>query len=107
MPFKIFDNNPDDFDSRETARATLVEGGRSVKKIDSRGSAINNWGFLNAMEDRPPSERAGDMTDRELAIDAERTAAAADEFGVDLEDPIEIDGFDPDWYDADERDMLP
>jgi len=94
-------NNPMDIDDRDEIRTRLRQGGVDVEPLDTKGEVINHWGFLNGVADNPPQSR-GRRTDRQMAADVERTMDAAMDMGVDLDDPVTIDDYEPDWYDGDD-----
>jgi len=94
-------NNPMDIDDRDEIRTRLRQGGVDVEPLDTKGEVINHWGFRNGVADNPRQSRGG-RTDRQLAADVERTMDAAMDMGVDRDDPVTIDDYEPDWYDGDD-----
>lgn len=93
-------NNPMDIDDRDEIRTRLQQGGVDADPLETKGEVINHFGFLSGIADNPKEARGG-RTDRQLAADVERTMDAANDLGVDLEQSVEIENYEPDWYDGD------
>lgn len=100
MPMDWLQNNPDEFDTMDELESTLVERDVVPQRAMTSGEVINSWGYLNGLAERPEDER--DIGNEELAMQVELVGERANEAGVDLDDPVDIEGFDAPWYDGDD-----
>lgn len=102
LPSDPLDDNPRDIDSRSDIRELLREDGHDPSDARSNGQLTEGWSILHDWADEEPEQRGG-RTGRQLAAEAELLLDVAAERDVDLDDPLNIEGYrEPDWYQGDD-----